>query len=52
MNRFDKKMAGAANATNLMWPKIMKKLEWNKNEADDYICHWSNNLQFEIDHNH
>jgi len=30
----------------------MKKLERNKKEADDYICHWSNNLQFEVDHNH
>jgi len=29
----------------------MKKLERNK-EADDYICHWSNNLQFEVDHSH
>jgi hypothetical protein len=51
MNRFDKKRAGAANATNIICPKIMKKLERNK-EADDYICHWSNNLQFEVDHNH
>jgi hypothetical protein len=34
-----------------MCPKIMKKLERNK-EADDYICHWSNNLQFEVDHSH
>jgi len=27
MNRFDKKRARAANATNIMCPKIMKKLE-------------------------
>jgi hypothetical protein len=39
MNRFDKKRAGAANATNIICPKIMKKLERNKKEADDYICH-------------
>jgi hypothetical protein len=52
MNRFDKKMAGAANVTNIICPKIMKKLERNKKEADDYICHWSNNLQFEVDHSH
>jgi hypothetical protein len=38
MNRFDKKKARATNATNIMCPKIMKKLERNK-EADDYICH-------------
>jgi zinc finger SWIM domain-containing protein 3 len=52
MNRFDKKRVGAANATNIICPKIMKKLERNKKDADDYICHWSNNLQFEVDHNH
>jgi hypothetical protein len=51
MNRFDNKRARAENATNIMCPKIMKKLERNK-EADDYICHWSNNLQFEINHSH
>jgi hypothetical protein len=39
MNRFDKKRERAANATNIMCPKIMKKLERNKEEADDYICH-------------
>lgn len=52
MNWFDKKMAEAANATNIMCPNIMKKLERNKEEADDYICHMSNNLQFEVDHSH
>jgi hypothetical protein len=52
MNWFDKKMTRAANETNIMCPKIMKKLEQNKKEADDYICHWSNNLKFKIDHNH
>jgi hypothetical protein len=52
MNRFDKKRAGAATATNLMCPMIMKKLEWNKEDADGYICHWSYNLQFKIDHRH
>jgi hypothetical protein len=39
MNRFDKKRVGATNATNIMCPKIMKKLEQNKKEADDCICH-------------
>jgi hypothetical protein len=39
MNRFDKKKAGVVNVTNLMCLKIMKKLEQNKKEADDYICH-------------
>jgi hypothetical protein len=52
MNSFDKKRAGTANVTNIMCPKIMEKLERNKKKADDYICHCSNNLQFEIDHNH
>jgi hypothetical protein len=52
MNRFDKKKARAANATNLICPKIVKKLERNKKEANDYICHWSDNFQFEIDRSH
>jgi hypothetical protein len=30
----------------------VKKLERNKAYARNYICQWSNGLQFEVDHNH
>jgi len=52
MNRFDKKRVGVATSTNLICPKIVKKLDRNKKEADAYICHWSNGLQYEVDHSH
>jgi hypothetical protein len=44
MNRFDQKRAGAATSTNFICLKILKKLEQNKKEVDDYICQWSNKL--------
>jgi hypothetical protein len=37
MNRFNQKMAGAATATNVICPKIMKKLERNKSDAMNYM---------------
>jgi len=52
MNRFDKKRVGVATSTNEICPKIVKKLDRNKKEADAYICHWSNGLQYEVDHSH
>jgi hypothetical protein len=52
MSRFNQKKAGAAIATNVTCPKIMKKIERNKSDARNYICHWSNNLQFEVDSTH
>jgi len=30
----------------------VKKLEKNKLEANNYICHWSNQMQFEVDSAH
>jgi len=44
MNQFDKKRVGAATSTNVICPKIVKKLDRNKKEADAYICHWSNGV--------
>jgi hypothetical protein len=52
VNRFNQKMVGAATTTNVICPKIMKKLERNKLDARNYICHWGNKLQFEIDSTH
>jgi len=52
MNRFNQKRGGAVTATNVICPKIMKKLERNKSDARNYICHWSNKLQFEVDSTH
>jgi len=52
MNRFNQKRAGAAIATNVIFPKIMKKIKRNKSDARNYICHWSNKLQFEVDSTH
>jgi len=37
MNRFDKKRVGAATSTNVICPKIVKKLDRNKKEADAYM---------------
>ncbi len=52
MNRFSKKNAGAATTPNVICPKIGKKLERNKLEAKNYICRWSNQMQFEVDSAH
>jgi hypothetical protein len=52
MNRFSKKNAGAATTPNVICPKIVKKLERNKLEAKNYICRWSNQMQFEVDSAH
>jgi hypothetical protein len=37
MSRFNQKKAGAAIATNVTCPKIMKKIERNKSDARNYI---------------
>ena len=52
MGRFNQKRAGAKTLTNVICPKIVKKLERNKSESKNYICHWNNRLQFEVDHSH
>jgi hypothetical protein len=52
MARFNQKRAGAETSKNVICPKIVKKLERNKRESRNYICHWSNRLLFEVDHSH
>ncbi|XP_059432442.1 uncharacterized protein LOC132165776 [Corylus avellana] len=50
MNRISQKRNGAATSTNIICPKIVKKLDRNKSDARNYISHWSNDLTFEVDH--
>ncbi|XP_059458358.1 uncharacterized protein LOC132187952 [Corylus avellana] len=52
MGRFNQKRARAETSKNEICPKIVKKLERNKSLARNYICHWSNRLQFEVNHSH
>ncbi|KAB1207710.1 hypothetical protein CJ030_MR7G005498 [Morella rubra] len=44
------KRSGAATATTQWCPKILKKLETNKDLARNYICHWKSVGKFEVDH--
>ena len=50
LNRFEAKRDGAATATALICPKILKKLERHKDVARNYICHWKSVGTFEVDH--
>jgi len=52
MNRFSQKNVGTATTPIVICPKIVKKLERNKLKAKNYICRWSNQMQFEVDSAH
>ncbi len=44
MNQVNQKRAGVATSTNVIFPKIVKKLERNMADARNYISHWNNGL--------
>jgi hypothetical protein len=44
MNQVNQKRAGVATSMNVIFPKIVKKLERNMTDARNYISHWSNGL--------
>jgi hypothetical protein len=52
MNWVSQKNSRVATTPNVICLKIVKKLERNKLEAKNYICRWSNQMQFEVDSAH
>jgi hypothetical protein len=40
MNQFNQKKDGAATSTNVIFPKIVKRLDRNMADARNYISHW------------
>jgi hypothetical protein len=52
MAMVNQKRARAETSKNVICLKIVKKLERNKQDSRNYICHWSNGLLFEVNHSH